>query len=197
MAHGDFIWCDLSAYDPPRAMRFYSDVLNWRWSGADETGTYLASAASAPVASLYQMPERFMAMGMPSFWMSYIAVDNAAASVERARNLGGKIEIGPDELPGRGRCALIRDPLGAGFTILESEPGAKPGVAAGQRAGHGLFVSDLSAIKQFYETSWMFFEHTHDRRVGGRTSRVRTLDDPLHLVGYPVHRLYRHGSRYR
>lgn len=158
MAQGEFIWCDLSAYDLPRAMRFYADVLNWRWSGADDTGTYLASTGSAPVASLYQMPERFMAMGMPSFWMSYISVDDADRVAERALNLGGKVEIGPEELPDRGRFALIRDPLGAGFTILEGEPGAKPDVTAGQRAGHALFVSALSTIKQFYETlfDWSF-----------------------------------------
>ncbi|WP_371225749.1 VOC family protein [Roseovarius sp. 2305UL8-3] len=158
MAHGDFIWCDLSAYDPPRAMRFYAGVFGWRWSGADESGTYLASAGGAPVASLYQMPEKFMQMGMPSFWMSYIAVDDAEAVVEQAKLLGGKVELGPADYPGGGRYALIRDPLGAGFTVLQGEAGSVAGTTPGLRAGHGLFVSDIEAIQPFYEAlfGWSF-----------------------------------------
>ncbi len=158
MAHGDFIWCDLSAYDPPRAMQFYTDVFGWRWSGADETGTYLASAGKTSMASLYQMPEKFMQMGMPSFWMSYIAVDDVAAVVEQAKLLGGKVELGPAEYSGGGRYALIRDPLGAGFTVLEGEPGSAAGKNPGQRIGHGLFVSDVTAIQAFYEAlfGWNF-----------------------------------------
>jgi len=172
MAHGEFIWCDLSAYDPPRAMRFYADVFGWRWSGADKNGTHLASAGRAPVASLYQMPKKFMQMGMPSFWMSYIAVDDAKAVVEQATRLGGKLELGPADYPGGGRYALIRDPLGAGFTVLQGEPGSTAGSTPGQRAGHGLFVSDLSTIQPFYEALFGWSFGTVERGIA-----------PVHLRG--------------
>lgn len=158
MAHGQFIWCDLSAYDPARAMRFYGDVFGWHWSGADDSGTHIANTGNGPVASLYQMPEKFMQMGMPSFWMSYIAVDDAAAVVDQAKALGGKVELGPAEYPGGGTYALIRDPLGAGFTVLQGEDGTTPSTKPGARVGHALFVSDISAIQPFYEAlfGWSF-----------------------------------------
>lgn len=156
MAHGDFIWCDLSAYKPGRATAFYSAVMGWRWS--DVNGQRVALNGTVPVAAVYQMPAKFMSMGMPSFWMTYIAVDDVAATVEQAQSLGGKVELGPEEFPGGGRYALIRDPLGAGFTVLEGEAGTEASSAPGARAGHALFVSDASAIIPFYEAlfGWSF-----------------------------------------
>lgn len=157
MSHGDFIWTDLSAYDPDVAKPFYTGVMGWNWSGEDQ-GYYTAFNASEPVATLYQMPQKFLDIGMPSFWMSYIAVDDAAAVAAQIKEFGGKVELGPEEAKDGSCFALIRDPLGAGFTIVEGLAGNRPSKMPGARAGHGLFVSEIAAIKHFYETpfGWRF-----------------------------------------
>jgi len=174
MAHGEFIWCDLSAYEPDKAMSFYASVFGWSWQRETGEGMHIALCGGTPNAALYQMPEKFMQMGMPSFWMSYIAVNDVAAAVATARKMGGKVELGPEEFPGGGRYALIRDPLGAGFTVLEGETGAPVSGAPGARAGHGLFVSDAQAIIPFYEAlfGWSFDTGAggvRPVRLGGKT----------------------------
>ncbi|MEM1163435.1 MAG: VOC family protein, partial [Pseudomonadota bacterium] len=142
-----FVWCDLSAYDTGQAARFYSDLLGWSLSGEGDATT----ATGDPVASIYAMPETFRDMGMPSFWMSYIAVPSVEDCVAKARTTGGKVEVeesyGPD-----GQIALIRDPLGAGFTIYEGpmRAGASDHAEAGTRAGHALLVSSADAVAPFY-----------------------------------------------
>lgn len=147
MAHGDFIWCDLSTFHPAQTQAFYTSVFGWQFSGE---GYAIAHRADHPVAALYEMPEKFQNIKMPSFWMSYIAVDDVAQTVARATELGGKVEVGPTPFDGGGQFALIRDPLGAGFTVYEGTAldGALTG--AGGRLGHELFVSDASAVIPFY-----------------------------------------------
>ena len=158
MSHGSFIWCDLSAYEPDQAKAFYASVFGWSWQTDQPGGMNIALRGATPNAALYQMPDKFIQMGMPSFWMSYIAVDDVAATVDLARKMGGKVELGPEEFPGGGRYVLIRDPLGAGFTVLEGESGSPVSTAPGARAGHGLFVSNAQAVIPFYEAlfGWSF-----------------------------------------
>lgn len=156
MAHGDLIWCDLSAYDPAVARGFYSALLGWQWTTDGDTDTGWLNAAT--VASIYQMPPKFIERGMPSFWMTYMAVADAEETAARATELGGKVELGPARDQGNSTFALIRDPLGAGFTVIDNPPPAGTSQGPGARAGHALFVSDVAAIAPFYSAlfGWEF-----------------------------------------
>ncbi len=153
-----FIWCDLSAYRPGEAMAFYESVLGWGFDAlqGDYRNAFIGDAA---VAGLYEMPAKFRDIGLPSFWMSYIAVDSVEKVIENAKAMGGRIEMeegkGSDD-----HVALIRDPLGAGFSVYKGtlEAGATGIDCAGLRSGHALFVSDRRAVIPFYEASfgWQF-----------------------------------------
>ena len=98
------------------------------------------------------MPGKFRGMGMPSFWMSYIQVDDIVRAVGLARELGGKVEFGPQAFGASTSVALIRDPLGAGFTVYRGDElsprmrNAHPG----QMAWNSLYVSDAQAVIGFY-----------------------------------------------
>ncbi len=49
--------------------------------------------------------------GVPhSFWMAYVAVENADRASERAAKLGGKIMVPPTDIPNVGRFACWSDP---------------------------------------------------------------------------------------
>ena len=152
MAHGDFIWADLSSIRTNVTRKFYSDLLGWTFDD------YAASLPSGPVAGLFEMPAKFQAINMPSFWMSYIAVDDVAKTVEIANKIGGKVELGPVPYEGGGEIALIRDPLGAGFTVYTGTMLDSSATGAGAKLGPGLFVSDASKVTAFYSTlfGWSF-----------------------------------------
>jgi predicted enzyme related to lactoylglutathione lyase len=51
--------------------------------------------------------------------MLYVAVEDADATLKQAAALGGKAEFGPREIPGVGRFAVLSDPAGAHFAILQ------------------------------------------------------------------------------
>ena len=56
--------------------------------------------------------------GMPTAWTPYICVADADATVEKIKSGGGKIYMGPHEIPNVGRFAVCADPQGAMFNII-------------------------------------------------------------------------------
>jgi uncharacterized protein len=61
--------------------------------------------------------------GTPNHWHVYFAVADADATVARATELGGSILVEPFDTP-VGRMAVIRDPQGATFSIIQPPPPA-------------------------------------------------------------------------
>ena len=156
MATGNFVWCDLSSFRVARAKDFYSHLFGWTYHAAtqpDGSPYYVAAAPFRDAAAIFEMPANFQQMGLPRFWMSYIAVDDIQAAVDRAKRLGGIVEVGPVAFDDDASIALIRDPLGAGFTIYQGtglEPRADAG-DPGRMVWNALYVSDANSVKAFYQ----------------------------------------------
>lgn len=154
-SHGNFVWCDLSSYEPDRAKAFYRKLFGWRYRRTqqpDGAPYFIAYAGKKEVAGIFEMPAKFRDMGLPSFWMPYISVDNLERACETAARHHAKVEIGPVAISETDRVALIRDPLGAGFTVHEGA-GLRPpdtAIRKGHAAWRGLYVSDADAVRSFY-----------------------------------------------
>jgi predicted enzyme related to lactoylglutathione lyase len=158
--HGTPCWYELatSAGNLGAAETFYGAVLGWTAKDAGMEGVeyHLASVDGEMVAGLMVMPED--AGEMPPFWMIYFAVDDADKAAADIAAAGGRVHRAPADIPGTGRFAVVGDPQGAGFGILQPEP--MPGQeGAGrafdqQKAGHGnwneLMSSDPEAAFGFY-----------------------------------------------
>ena len=161
--HGTFIWADLSTFHLAKTKKFYTQVFDWNYTCPGDD-YFIADKNGTHISGLYEMPPKFQEMGMPSFWMSYIQVDNVEKTVAQAKGLGAIIELVEDNAVGK--IALIRDPLGAGFTVYE---GRQLNARAENRADHfvwnELYVSDVSKIKTFYETlfGWSLQPAGNDR----------------------------------
>ncbi len=139
------------------AEAFYGDVLGWTFGDAGMEGFdyHLASADGELVAGLMETPPD--ASGMPPFWLIYFAVDDADAAAAAIGAAGGRVHREPADIPGTGRFAVVGDPQGAGFGILQPEPmeGGGAGNAFDQaKAGHGnwneLMSTDPAGALRFY-----------------------------------------------
>ncbi|HEV8496637.1 MAG TPA: hypothetical protein VGQ56_07245, partial [Gemmatimonadaceae bacterium] len=52
------------------------------------------------------------------YWLHYVRVaDSADAAAERAQKAGATLMVGPMEVPGEDRIAVLRDPQGAVFAV--------------------------------------------------------------------------------
>jgi hypothetical protein len=57
----------------------------------------------------------------PSHWNIYFAVADCDATVAKNAELGGGKIMGPNEVPGVGRFAILKDPQGAVFSVIKLE----------------------------------------------------------------------------
>jgi len=162
--NNNFVWCDLSVYKLQVAMDFYSKVFGWTYYKTTDISIdedyHIAYMGSTPVSAIFTMPSYLQKLNLPSFWMSYIQVDNIDLIVEKAKTHQNVIiEVKPTAFDEKSRIALIRDPSGAGFTIYEGEK-----LNGRFSAGHGKMiwnvhhVNDLSLVKDFYDYvfGWSF-----------------------------------------
>jgi predicted enzyme related to lactoylglutathione lyase len=150
---GRFVWHELMTRDVPAAKKFYASVIGWKPQAWPLDPAYtVCQSDQGPAAGIFAITADFPAE-MPAHWMSYVGtrdVDGTAAAAVRA---GGSILKGPDVIEGAGRYAVLKDPQGAVFAILDPENARPEPVGMpppGLFSWHELATSDLDAAFAFY-----------------------------------------------
>ncbi|MCB1391385.1 MAG: VOC family protein [Rhodobacteraceae bacterium] len=150
--HGLPCWYELTTPDPDRAGEFYGAVIGWSVAKAPMEGFdyYIASEGGTMCAGMMAPQED----GMPSFWCTYFAVTDCDATAAAVVADGGTQMVPPSDIPGTGRFALLTDPQGAVFGILQPLPDGTGGAFDPGKPGHGawheLMTSDPEAALAFY-----------------------------------------------
>ncbi len=159
MAHSDHglpCWYELGTMDLASARSFYADVLGWTWQGGGMEGFdyQLALSGGDMVAGAMATDG---ADGGPAMWKIYFAVDDCDKTAAAVAADGGAVLVPPSDIPGAGRYAILADPQGAAFGILQPLPmegGGSGGAFDMQKDGHGswneLATSDAQAALDFY-----------------------------------------------
>jgi predicted enzyme related to lactoylglutathione lyase len=105
------------------------------------------------VGGLMTIPAEAKAGGAPPSWLMYVGTPDADSAAQQAKSLGGTVEAGPMEIPGVGRFAVLADPQGAVFAILQpGEEGAMPEGPAEllDFSWRELATTDVAAAATFY-----------------------------------------------
>jgi predicted enzyme related to lactoylglutathione lyase len=149
--HGLPCWYELASADQGASQAFYGPVLGWGFQDAGMPGfAYtLAMVEGAMVAGL-MTPDA----PMPDFWMVYFAVTDCDAAAAQVAALGGTVHRAPEDIPGTGRFAIVADPQGAVFGLLQPDAGQQGSAFDQKRHGHGnwheLMTPDPAAALAFY-----------------------------------------------
>jgi predicted enzyme related to lactoylglutathione lyase len=115
-SHGHFHWNELMTRDVERAKRFYQNTIGWSFDAMPmaDGGTYwVAMLSGKPVAGIFSLNAPGYD-GVPESWMSYLAVDDVDARVEKALKTGAKLMKPIFDVPNVGRIAILMEPGGAG-----------------------------------------------------------------------------------
>jgi len=116
-AAGLFVWDELHATDTEAATRHYGELFGWTTSRPMENYEIFA-AGETQVAGLYRKGDN--APG--AYWLAYLGVDDVDASFSNAQDLGAGVVIGPEDIEGIGRFAVITDPTGAAVGLFKGLP---------------------------------------------------------------------------
>lgn len=117
-------WNELMTRDVDAATAFYSAVFDWTYEGMEMPfGTYhvITGGDEGGRGAVMTMPPGVPDM-VPNHWSVFFKVEDADATTERVRELGGQLVQGPDAVPGVGRIATVHDPMGGSFMIMEPAP---------------------------------------------------------------------------
>jgi uncharacterized protein len=152
---GPFVWHDLMTTDAAGSVAFYSALFGWRTESRDmgSAGTYTAIlAGDQPFGGMVPFDPRH---GIPSHWVSYVAVDDVDATCARTTAAGGRVCIPATDIPNVGRFAMIEDPAGAILSPISlpnggprPDPSAAP--APGSAWWHELACPDPDGAAAFY-----------------------------------------------
>jgi uncharacterized protein len=152
--HGQFVWYELTTPDPDASIKFYPKFTNWGTQAFDKDYTMFTSGG-APVAGIFRQTPEMKAQGVPPNWMPYVEVSDVDASAAKAKSLGATVMVGPDDIPGTGRFAVIQDPQGAVLGLYKSS-GPSNGWdgtnVIGQFSWHELMTTDHRKAAEFYKS---------------------------------------------
>jgi predicted enzyme related to lactoylglutathione lyase len=144
-------WIDTEQPDLEAARVFYAGLFGWTLTDAipaNAPESYLiATLDGDDVAALASAPA-----GAAATWNTYVAVDNADATVAAVLAGGGSVIAPPEDAGQAGRAATCADPFGAVFRLWQAgnRLGAQRANAPGSWNFSDLYTPDREAAMAFY-----------------------------------------------
>ena len=116
--HGSVCWNELVTNNIEKARDFYTQLADWshlpsRIGGLDY---HLFSKDDKEVCGMMSLDQN----DDHSVWRVYFTVDDCEQAARKVEELGGTVVQEPTDFEGVGRCALVRDPGGGVFGLLQS-----------------------------------------------------------------------------
>lgn len=151
---GSFCWNEIATRDLAGATKFYTELLGWTAHDVPmgDMGVYtLLKLEGKDVLGLYEMKGEHFA-SVPPHWMTYIAVENCDASLEKLQALGGSVKMPIVDVPNVGKMAFVADPQGAVFSLFQktSDPGEGMPTGVGTVCWNELATSSAEGATKFY-----------------------------------------------
>lgn len=116
---GSLCWSELATLNREDSKSFYHQILGWQYDDKDMMGMIYTELAVGEhqEGGMLEMGDEWG--DTPPHWMNYFAVDNCDEAVDKAQSLGAVICVPVTNIPDVGRFAVINDPQGATFSIIE------------------------------------------------------------------------------
>ncbi|MGH9368795.1 MAG: VOC family protein [Thermoanaerobaculia bacterium] len=115
---GAFCWMELLTGDIAKAGKFYAGLFGWTVEGSAFDSSYTEFwRGETPIGGM--MPIRPEWGSVPPHWTVYWQVTDVDESATKARSLGAKVLVEPQDIPTVGRFATLQDPQGAAFSLFK------------------------------------------------------------------------------
>lgn len=116
-------WHELNTWDPQQALDFYGRTLGWDFEVTPLPGGasyWIARKDGRPVGGIFELraPD---CEGIPSHWMTYMAVADIGAAETETAEAGGEVMRPATPVPGVGKLALVADATGAMIGLIEPD----------------------------------------------------------------------------
>src|SRR5215472_3090169 len=161
IAAGTPSWVDLGSPDVDASVKFYGDLFGWTADeGSPEFGGYrMLRSNGKQVAGVGPL----MNPQQPPAWTTYVSVDNARATSDKAKKAGGQVLVETMQVGDAGSMAIIQDPTGAVFGLWQPDQhkGSEVFNTPVAPTWNELSTRDVEAAKRFYSAVFGWDPHTH------------------------------------
>lgn len=152
---GKFFWYELMTSDHAAAEAFYAKVVGWQPKPfpADGQPYTVLESGGRGIGGIMPIPADAAAQGMQPCWIGYVHVADLDDAVARLKAAGGVVHRILDPIPQVGRIAVVADPGGAMFHLLQPDGPDMPPLpigTVGAIAWHELHGSDWESAFAFY-----------------------------------------------
>ncbi len=112
-----FCHIELQTDDTDKAKDFYGQLFDWKFDDMPmPEGIYsMINVGEGTGGGIVKTP----VPNVPSHWLSYVLVDDVAASLEKAQSLGGTVLQDKMDIANYGSLGVIQDPTGAVFALWQ------------------------------------------------------------------------------
>ena len=123
---GDFIWYELMTTDHAGAKSFYDRVVGWNIAsdsvapGMEYRMINIAGGGMA--GGVLTLTKEMCDGGARPMWVGYLHARDVDAKVNAIKSGGGGVMMEPWDQPGVGRLAMVTDPSGAAFYLMDPIP---------------------------------------------------------------------------
>ncbi len=150
-AHGTPCWVDVTSPELDKTIEFYKGLFGWEAEKdpRPEAGGY----------TMFTLDDKFVAAGsppqqegMPSYWTTYIASDDADDTAAKIRDAGGTVFMDPFDVFDSGRMTVAQDPTGATFGVWQANGhiGAQLANEPGTQLWNQCHTPDPARATEFY-----------------------------------------------
>ena len=155
--HGMPIWYERLTRDTDGTIAFYESVIGWTIGPKPDDGPMdyrMIQTPNREVGGLATLTQAMCDGGARPAWLFYIGVDDVDATAAKIRESGGSVLMGPFDLEGVGRMAMVADPQGIPFYVMRGA--SEEASTAWQRDGMGkcnwneLATPDQAAANAFF-----------------------------------------------
>jgi predicted enzyme related to lactoylglutathione lyase len=179
---GRVVWHDLITTTPDASRRFYEELFGWTFEspeidlGFGGTDSYMLIRHDGRLIGGMVDANSMNAETNISQWITVMSVDDINTAVSNLEKGGGTILTPPTVLASRGTLAVVHDPSGAIFAMVQTIAGDPPPAErlANDFLWDELWTIDVEDHTQFY--SFVFGYEKEDRELGASAKTYRVLN---------------------
>lgn len=184
---GKIVWHDLLTNTPEESRKFYGELFGWEFEtpgidlGFGGESSYMLIRHKGNLIGGMIDANALKKKNNISQWVTMMSVDDIDATASSIAGTGGKVLTPPTELKSRGKLAIVEDPTGAIFALIET----KEGDPADREPTHNnffwdeLWTSDVEQASNFYHHVVGYEREDQPIENSGREYHVlKTNDKP-------------------
>ena len=121
-----FVWTELATSDSDAAKKFYGKVSGWtfdKFPGGDGQDYWIAKAADGQgIGGIWNIKAGAPNAPPTPMWTPYVSVADPDAIVAKAKSLGARVLMEPQDVPKVGRFGVLADPFGGVIGVIHGDP---------------------------------------------------------------------------